>query len=244
MEWPRTTKYHCWYCVHAFDTCPVALPTRYDDRRKIFYVVGVFCTWGCAKKYNLERDSVNKTNSATLLTLLRHRLLGSQKYKDATSYSITIAPERNRLLCFGGDLTIEQFRSGLQSLVLEDIKSIVGLGNGEIPTTDRYGNFSSDIWAQTAHSIPSIKRCDNKPPPMYDNDGGDIAAQEVEPAQTQKPKRKNSDNQGSPSIVLDSIVNAPSVKNQPYKLKRSKPIGNVTNTLFQSMKLKIEKPQP
>lgn len=227
MEWPSTSEYHCWNCAHPFDTVPVPLPVRYDPKTKIFYVTGVFCTWGCAKKYNMDRDSISKNQSTTLLSLLRQRVLGVPPGCDnSEKYSITAAPFRARLRCFGGSMSIEEFRAGLQPLL--KVSHPVPLASGDIPHSDARGAVTSNVNS------------------MWDM-GGVRSVRCVQPCEYTHPSfaaASREENEGSVQVdpgVANSIVNAPSVRNQPYKLKRSKPVGNIGNTLFQSMNVKVER---
>lgn len=92
----------CWHCCHPFEGQPIPLPTAYDSRRDAFRVMGVFCSWSCAKAYN--RDNMRQhTSTSHLLTLLRKRATGVLAHT-------TPAPPRQTLTMFGGPLTIDEFR--------------------------------------------------------------------------------------------------------------------------------------
>ena len=68
--------------------------------------MGAFCSWGCMKSFNLDRNGVNHGGIVGQnILLLRKKLCG-------TDYSIGIqcAPNRFALKVFGGELTIEEFR--------------------------------------------------------------------------------------------------------------------------------------
>lgn len=122
-QWPSQTDVCCWYCFHPFDSIPVPLPIKYDDRRNIFDVMGYFCSFGCAKTYNLNRLSVGKDRACTLLSLLKWKILLRNSRKPAiggVKYSVKAAPNRNTLKMFGGSKTIEEFRDGLEMLVPSD----------------------------------------------------------------------------------------------------------------------------
>jgi hypothetical protein len=225
-EWPSTTSLHCWNCAHSFETVPLPLPLKYDPKTRVFYVTGVFCTWGCAKKYNIDRDSVSKYQSTTLLSLLRHRVIGmSAGGAGDNEYGIVAAPSRARLKCFGGSMTIAEFRSGLQALLA--IGSDVKIAAGDIPHSDKNGRVASsvnDMWdLGVSRTLRCVQTCDYVEPTM-------VLAQHTDIVPCV-----------GPGPLAESIVNAPSVRNQPYKLKRSKPVGNVQNTLFQSMKVRVER---
>lgn len=222
MEWPLTTEFSCWNCVHPFDTVPVPLPVRYDPKTRIFYVIGIFCSWGCAKRYNMERESISKNQSVTLLSLLRHRVVGLPSGCDGGERNgITAAPFRSSLKCFGGPMTIEEFRSGLQPLLR--VARPVPLASGNLTRADA---ADRGLWdASDLRSVRCVQPCEYAQP--------SFAAASQEPAVV-APVREDLG-------LADSIVNAPSVRNQPYKLRRSKPVGNIGNTLFESMNVKVER---
>lgn len=62
LEWPllgngspvAITDIHCWHCCHQFDTPPVMLPISYDERLDRFRGKGVFCSFACTKRYNMD----------------------------------------------------------------------------------------------------------------------------------------------------------------------------------------------
>ena len=94
----------CWWCVHALPQKPcIHLPVRYDDRRKIFTTIGNFCSWQCAKAYALDMNSAKSGEIQSFLALMRLQALGKH-------VSLWPAPKRCMLKCFGGSLTIDEFR--------------------------------------------------------------------------------------------------------------------------------------
>lgn len=95
----------CWWCVHALPQRPcIHLPLRYDDKLDKFTTTGNFCSWQCAKAYALDLNSARSGEIQSLLALMRKRALG--KYTP-----LWPAPKRQFLACFGGTMTIEEFRS-------------------------------------------------------------------------------------------------------------------------------------
>ena len=95
----------CWWCVHALPQKPcIHLPVRYDDKRKIFTTVGNFCSWQCAKAYALDMSTARSGEIQMLLALARSQAIG--RYTP-----LWPAPKRQALKCFGGTMTIEEFRS-------------------------------------------------------------------------------------------------------------------------------------
>lgn len=103
-EWPASSELLCWHCCHPFETPPVPLPIDYDERRDVFIVTGMFCSWGCVKRYNLESSSRHTQVCTTYITLLRKKWLGHLEH-------VIPAPPRCVLEAFGGWMTLEDFRA-------------------------------------------------------------------------------------------------------------------------------------
>lgn len=102
--WPTKTGLWCWWCCHPFDSYPVAIPMRQDQRTKQYQVFGNFCSWSCAKAYNFMGGlGGNAGNRASLMLSIRLKVFGE---KDP----VNMAPSRTALKVFGGYLTIEEFR--------------------------------------------------------------------------------------------------------------------------------------
>jgi len=94
----------CWHCCHPFTTDRVVLPVSYDARRNVWKFVGTFCSWSCAKAYNIDAKSTWNNACGQLLTLLHKKTTGKLR-------SIVPAPPRLSLRVFGGTLSIEEFRA-------------------------------------------------------------------------------------------------------------------------------------
>jgi len=108
----------CWYCCHHFEYAPVRLPYNKALRGGLNYYhsMGVFCSWNCAKAYQLHtyKGKVNY-NISILANRVRH-LLPGEKSNAKNAHVLKTAPERNLLQMFGGNLSIEEFRSGFMTL--------------------------------------------------------------------------------------------------------------------------------
>ena len=96
----------CWWCCHEFDSEPLKLPYTYDPMRDRFCTMGHFCSWGCMKTFNIDKNGVNKGGIiGGNIVIMRKKLYG-------VIGSIRCAPNRFDLKEFGGTLTIEEFRAG------------------------------------------------------------------------------------------------------------------------------------
>ena len=93
----------CWWCCHPFETVPLHLPVSYNDKSRSFEVYGHFCSFSCMKAYNKNDNSSSKNNRCTLINMMIQQ-------STKNSESITIAPPRESLKMFGGDMSIDTFR--------------------------------------------------------------------------------------------------------------------------------------
>ena len=97
----------CWWCCHSFDTYPLSAPCYYDSVKKIFKVIGCFCSFNCVKAY-----IVKDTRYDPGLVLLMRKML----IKDCLIKNIKVAPSRYILKKFGGPISIGEYRSSFDSL--------------------------------------------------------------------------------------------------------------------------------
>lgn len=92
----------CWWCHYSFLSHPIQLPDEYYNNT--FFCSGHFCSFNCAKSYNLQHNDNLAWKRCSLLNLLYFQTYG--EYKD-----IIPAPSWLILQDYGGTLTIEQFRN-------------------------------------------------------------------------------------------------------------------------------------
>jgi len=114
QPWPTKTDVHCWWCCHAFDTQPVPLPIHYDDRTNAFTTHGMFCSFSCAKAYSIRLNATKSPMYSELLYMLYKRSVPRSE-RGPPGMGIRCAPDRSALKVFGGDMTIEDFRKGLNN---------------------------------------------------------------------------------------------------------------------------------
>ena len=106
-EWPRSTSTLCHWCCHGFKGPPLGIPFRYDGEH--FFVTGCFCSFSCAAAYNMDSGETNTVIGQ------RYSLLCSLASKLGCEEHIKIAPPRLSLSCFGGHLSIDEFRAFSQA---------------------------------------------------------------------------------------------------------------------------------
>lgn len=95
----------CWWCKNIFHTPQVILPEQYYN--DTFYCVGNFCSYNCAKAYNLDINDTYIWKRESLLKLLYYLTYGYNK-------EINIAPSWLTLKDFGGYLNINEFRKNFE----------------------------------------------------------------------------------------------------------------------------------
>ena len=96
-----TSNTKCWWCKNNFDTEAVQLPENYIT--SVFYCIGHFCSYNCAKSYNLDINDNITYKRTSLINLLYFLIHG--KHID-----ITPAPHWLSLEEYGGFMSISQFR--------------------------------------------------------------------------------------------------------------------------------------
>jgi hypothetical protein len=102
------------------------MPYKYYERQNKFMTAGTFCSWSCMKTYALDTYGISRGSIICgNMIMMRRKLFGKLG-------SIRPAPKKYRLVEFGGDLTIEQFRENVlvddeppATILTEDIPNIV-----------------------------------------------------------------------------------------------------------------------
>lgn len=102
--WNQHTNIKCWWCCHSFQNIPVGLPVKYQENIQKFIVKGIFCSMACMYSYANEKYPLTVCKP-----LIRHmyKILTGANVSD----KITPALPKETLIDFGGELTIEQFRT-------------------------------------------------------------------------------------------------------------------------------------
>jgi len=91
----------CLWCKNSFEDPAVELPEDYFNN--IFYCVGNFCSWNCAKSYNTDLNDSSTWKRESLLNLMYYKTYGEFT-------RILPAPSWLLLEDFGGVLKINEFR--------------------------------------------------------------------------------------------------------------------------------------
>lgn len=107
----------CWWCCHTFNSTPLTLPFKYDDRRNKFYTSGHFCSWSCMKSFAIDKYGLTKGGLICgNIVMMRKKMFNQIGH-------VKPAPSRFLLEEFGGPLSIEAFREN-QTRDVEEPKEI------------------------------------------------------------------------------------------------------------------------
>ena len=103
IKWKNNTNIACYWCCHSFKNTPFGIPIKYKNDK--FYVHGIFCSLECAASYNFseEKGIQDIWESYNLINLLSSKI----NYNNI----VRLAPKRNCLSMFGGNMDIEEFRN-------------------------------------------------------------------------------------------------------------------------------------
>ncbi|CAM9205512.1 unnamed protein product [Pylaiella littoralis] len=140
LRWPSSSDARCHNCAHFFDGVPVPLPVSRDDLRKVYFCEGTFCSWQCAKSFNMRETSpAGRGNRNMYIALLAYKtwikLVHADDADDGTRESLQTycrhrlhpALPRSNLVEFGGHMSIEEYRTGFCGIVPPaDVKNEIG----------------------------------------------------------------------------------------------------------------------
>ncbi len=103
-SWPSSTSIYCWWCCHPFEGPPCSLPCDYNNN--LFRVCGIFCSPECAAAYNFNdiHSGYDLWERYSLLNFLYRKVYNNKNIK------IKLAPPKQALKIFGGNLSIKEFR--------------------------------------------------------------------------------------------------------------------------------------
>ena len=102
-QMPIKTGIWCWWCSHPFDDPPVGIPLHDKSH-------GIFCSYNCAAAHLFtDYDLKDKRWEAYSKLNLEYN-----KSPSSTKTKVKMAPPRIALQCFGGYMSIEEFRTNNQ----------------------------------------------------------------------------------------------------------------------------------
>jgi len=100
----KSSNISCFWDSKPFNNAPICLPISYCSKTKTYKTIGCFCSTACAAAFNLS-----DTRYRYSIRLNRHNLL-LKMHQSISDKKLKLAPPRERLKFFGGDLSITEFR--------------------------------------------------------------------------------------------------------------------------------------
>jgi hypothetical protein len=104
--WPKKTSIACYWCCHEFDSVPIPIPVKYENKK--FHVYGCFCSYNCASAHIFDAHKYDMWNQYSLLNFMYKKL-----HPNSDIDKIDISPPRYVLKKFGGFADIYEYREDL-----------------------------------------------------------------------------------------------------------------------------------
>lgn len=104
----------CWWCCHPIPRDVFQMPIQYDELRNTFKTIGQFCDFACVKAYANSQECSYKQSRLTLISKYYKHVTG----KFIHTKEIRIAPPRQCLKVFGGEMDISEFRATNHTMIL------------------------------------------------------------------------------------------------------------------------------
>lgn len=101
-RWPKRTDIKCWWCTYNFDNVPCCIPHKYENG--CFKVYGNFCSFNCSLAYILQFIEDKKWEKVSLLNMFYREIHN-------TWGEIVPAPKKEVLSIYGGNVSIDEYRS-------------------------------------------------------------------------------------------------------------------------------------
>jgi len=231
LRWPTSSDKRCHNCAHFYDGIPVPLPITRDDLRQVYYCEGRFCSWQCSKSFNMRETSpAGRGNRNMYIAVLAYKtwikLKGSgmdtetrEKMRTYCNYRLDPAPPRAKLIEFGGNMSIQEYR-----------KDFCGI----VPPSTIIENTSSSLTIRKMAVLPFIDTDSS----MSSMTGSCRATRPVDTGSFVGTRRIETNRvQEFSNSFVDRLKKA---KLDPDIMKRKKKM-NVSNTLVSTMGIEIKK---
>ena len=113
--WPEKTSIACYWCCHEFNTVPVSIPVKYENKK--FHVYGCFCSYNCAAAYIFDARNYDMWDQYSLLNFMFKKI-----HPKSAIEKIELSPPRCILKKFGGFSSIEEYR---EKIIIEKSYDII-----------------------------------------------------------------------------------------------------------------------
>lgn len=233
LQWPLAWDKRCHNCAHFFEGVPVPLPFSRDELRQVYFCEGKFCSWQCAKSFNIRETSpAGRGNRNMYIAVLAYKTwiklkhpvvvdAGTrEKMKTYCNYRLVPAPPRSRLVEFGGTLSIEEYRKDFCGIVPPSET----IANTSPLLTIRRMAVLPFIDTDSAGSSPTMRKSAVQ---QMDHVGSFMGTRRIETNRVQEFNNS----------FVDRLKKA---RHDPAIMRRKKAV-DVSNTLLSSMGIEIKK---
>jgi len=213
LEWPISTKSRCHHCAYSFEGVPIPLPMHKDEVRNVYYCQGRFCSWQCAKGFNVrETDYSGRGNRNMYIAILAFRMWSKLKNEipfdadKARTYcyrKIDIAPPRSTLIDFGGKKTIKEYRRGFCGIIppsdliaiTSPFLTIKSMAIMPFIDTDNVANSSNVKAIDSTPSFMGTKQMDTNHVQVFNNSFCDrLKKAKTDPTLMKRKKKRDDSN--------------------------------------------------
>ena len=124
LELKGQGDFHCWNCCSKLDKFYKSIPIKYANN--IFYIHGYFCNNSCSLRYLYDKyEGTELWTKYELLNFYCSKIYGE-------NIIINPAPNRLSLKNFGGNLTVEEYRSNNINYIEINTPPIIPVNNPNI----------------------------------------------------------------------------------------------------------------
>ena len=148
----RNVSEVCWNCCHSFNNNIHGIPLKYSE--KIFYIYGDFCSLECGARYAFDNlKNLDYSEIYSNINLYNNIIHGNEE-------KVEMAPNKLLLKMFGGDKTIDEYRTSFKNQNVYDVKipPILPI-NHNIDTYETNQNIAkSNLKLYRSKPLPSEKK--------------------------------------------------------------------------------------
>ena len=149
--------YKCYHCSESININEyLSMPVEYDDKSNRFKFMGYYCSWECMKTYNLESNSSYKNMIFNNIQQLYTQSGGNDEVQ------LNFAPSRTQLKCYGGELSIQEFKKSNVRIPFKTFKYPMIPENVHIERQDNFTLNDSESASETYNNF-EISSVPNEP---------------------------------------------------------------------------------
>jgi len=107
--WPIETSECCRQCTRKIENTPCGIPIKWDAKKKLYYCIGFFCHFPCAREYNRVHGGLQRHVRDSWLLKMATEVFGIENNELTRNSILRIGKPQGMLSIFGGRLSFEQY---------------------------------------------------------------------------------------------------------------------------------------